>query len=188
MFEIQLRVKNHCTGKIRTKILLHAAYTKGNADEAPVSLSSQLTKLKPDQILLVCHGQRTYVFLWESEAENGLTRSLCLTLLRGHKGLWGGPLLLLYPCGRGAVTHRGLSSHPCKHFYKHMGASSETYRCTQTQTEVGHTRLGRTVWRNATVWKGLMASEKGKQGGIKRGRVQRGRGGVGEWMKRGKWS
>lgn len=47
------------------------------------------------------HEALKHVFLWEREAENSPTGSLCLTLLRGYKGLSGGPLLLLYRCGWG---------------------------------------------------------------------------------------
>lgn len=124
----QLRMKKHSTGKILTEKTPSCCTHKRKC-----RLSTSFSFVPVNQIKTrsdfarLCHGHRTYVFLWESEAENGLTRSLCLTLLRGHKGLCGGLLLLLYPCGRGAVTHRGLSPHPCKHFYKHTGPSCETH-------------------------------------------------------------
>lgn len=130
----------------------------------------------------LCRHYRTCVFLWEREAENSLARSLCLTLLRGYKGLSGGPLLLLYHCGWGRQGGRD----PRRALLSPLQALLQTHRCilrdtyrhthTQTQTVAGHTRLGRTVWRNETAWKGLMASEKGKHDGIKRGKLQRGGG------------
>lgn len=87
------------------------------------------------------------MFLWEREAENILARSLCLTLLRGHKGLSGGPLLLLYHCGWGRQgghdPQRALLSPLQALLQTHGCIVWDTYR--HTQTKVGHTRLGKAV-------------------------------------------
>lgn len=129
------------------------------------SISINIMKIWPDCGSLYRHC-RTCVFLWESDAENSPARSLCLTLLRGHKGLSGGPLLLLYHCGWGRQggrdPRRALLSPLQALLQTHGCILRDTYR--RTQTAVGHTRLGRTVWRNETVWKGLMASERQTRG------------------------
>lgn len=80
-------------------------------------------------------------FLWESEAENRPDRSLSLTLLGGgRKDYLGVPFcycITVAGGSRGAVTRGGLSSHPCKHFYKHIDATSETHTGAHTSSARG---------------------------------------------------
>ena len=111
----------------------------------------------------------------------------------GIKGLWGGPLLLLYHCGCGPagggpwptegspLTLASTSTNTWMHPLRHI----QTHTHTQTRTVcVGHTRLGRTVWRNEMVWKGLMASGKSTRRDKKRKSAEEEE----EWMKGGKCS
>lgn len=64
---------------------------------------------------------------------------------------------------RGAVTHGGLSSHPCKHFYKHIDASSKTL--TNSNQGLSH-EAGQDCAKE-------VMHQKGKQEGIKRGKLHR---------------
>lgn len=98
------------------------------------------------------HHHQKCVFLWETEAENILSRSSVSDLTEGGYKRTIGRSPFCYcitvrvcVCVRGTMTYRGLFSHPCKHFYKHTSASCEKHTDTQTQTKFGHTRVGRTV-------------------------------------------
>lgn len=74
----------------------------------------------------------------------GVPFCYCITVAVGRRGGCDPQRALLSPLQALLQTHRCILR--------------DTYR--HTLSTAGHTRLGRTVWSNEMVWKGLMASER----------------------------